>query len=213
MRGTVSWLSPFVLLCALASTACDSFSLLDQFTLPDERLTLAVDRTTVERLIGTVGLTPSGGTAPYTFEEAGYDLYSGTNTQDTGSFSGLTYTAGRAIGRIRITVTDAAGSSAIAYVTVLPPAPIFTSGTRTGSGNTVQLEWSYADTTIIDKYRLECSVDGQAYTITKEPNASETAYSNPDNDLIPASTYSYMLYAVSGSYESVPAFISLPPLP
>jgi len=207
MRGTVSKLSPLVLLCALSLTRCDSFSLLEQFTLPDERLTLTVDKTTAERLIGTVGLTPSGGVSPYTFEVAGYDLYTGTNAQGTGTVSGLSYTAGGAIGRIRITVTDSSGSSAIAYVTVLPQAPIITSGTRLGSGNTVQLEWSYADTSSIDKYRLECSMDGMAYSIVEEPTKSTTSYGS--NELITTSSYTYRIRAIAGSYESTPATISL----
>lgn len=169
-------------------------------------LSLATDKAAAPRLVGTVGLTPSGGVKPYSFAVSAFDLYNGTQTAGIGSVSGLSYVAGGAIGKIRITVSDAEGSTAFAYVTVLPPTPTLT-GSRTGGGGTVSLSWAYSENAIIDKFRLEYSVDGGAYASLDEPTSTQTSH-DPINNLAATSTYSYRLYAISGSYESAPAVIS-----
>lgn len=215
MKGRPRSLLPLVLLGALVLVlgGCDSFSLADAYLLPGEgalALSLKADSETTLRG-GTVGLTATGGTSPYSFAVSDVDLYAGTSGAGIGSVTGLNYIAGGAIGKVRITMTDAAGGTAFAYVTVLPPAPTITDGKRTGSGNTVQLTWSYPETAIIDKYRLELSVDGQAYSSLVTTVKTATSY-GPYNSLVTTSTYSYRLYAVSGTYESAPASISLAPL-
>jgi hypothetical protein len=197
---------------ALALVGCDSFSLPDQFLLPGEgdiALSLTVDKSTAERLNGTVGLLPSGGSGAYTFEITADDLYSGTSTHGLGSISGLSYTAGGAIGKIRIMVRDDAGSSGVAYVSVLPSTPMFTIATskRLGSGADVNLFWSYADTDF-DRYRLELAIDSQSYS--EVPGSSKATTSYTGNSLPDGNIYYYRLFTIAGSYESAPALISLP---
>ena len=166
----------------------------------DRVLALAVDRATTERLVGTVGIIPSGWTAPYTFEVAPVALAPKTNTQGTGTITNLTYTAGGAIGRMRITVTDALGDSASAYVDVLPPAPTLT-GYRTGGNDTATISWSYPDMTIIDSLVVQRSFNGGAFSLLTTSTTSPGSY--PDNGpLNKVQPYTYRIYALSGEFTS-----------
>ncbi|HOX33912.1 MAG TPA: hypothetical protein PLB91_16395, partial [Spirochaetales bacterium] len=201
---------------ALALGACDSFSLLEQFTLPGagggtgtEPLVLGLDSESTTRGGGSIGLEPSGGTKPYSFELSGYDLYAGTSSEGLGSVDAgsYIYSSGLAIGRIRISLSDAEGLSATAYVDVLPPAPTVTGATRTGSGNTISLAWAYADTSIIDRFRLDYSLDGSAFATWAYPAKSASSLSG--NDFSTTGTYTIRLYAESGSFDSPPYEVEL----
>jgi hypothetical protein len=195
------------LLGGLALTGCDSFSLIDQFSSGAQTaLALAVDSGTTQRG-GIVGLSPSGGTTPYSFTVNAADLYSGTQTAGIGSVSGLTYTAGNAIGKIKITVTDLAGSTVSAFVTVQPPAP-----TLSGSGRptppTSWMTFTYSDTNIIDGFKIDRAEAGGAFSTVASPVKGATTYW-PDSGLNPGFLYTYRIYAVSGSYDSPPCEIQL----
>ena len=199
---------------ALALAGCDSFSLRKQFTLPDDApaaLALAVTKSSVP-MGGSVGLSASGGTPPYEFAVAGDGLAPLTASNPVGSATATTFSSGTAIGRMRITVTDALENTAFAYVTVLPSSPVFKAAPnsdRIGGNQTISLAWSYSDSSTIDKLRLEYSDDGISYSAVQDFTNNTTSYNV--NGLDATKTYSYRLYAVSGAYESEPAFISLPP--
>ena len=140
MRPRFSPLSLMLSATLALLAGCDSYRILDQFDLPGEKaaaLTLELQKTTVQRG-ESVELQPAGGTEPYEFAVAADDLYAGTSGQALGSVSGRTYTAGGAIGRIRITVTDAVGASAAETLTVVPPTPAL-SASRSGDNKAVTL--------------------------------------------------------------------------
>ena len=192
-----------VILCALALAlaGCDSFSLPKVFTRPEDRvLALAVDKATTERLVGTVGLIPSGGTGPYRFELSPVSLYTPTNTQSIGSITNLTYSAGGAIGRMRITVTDSVGDSVSAYIDVLPPMPTL-QGTRITNSTdaTITITWSY-DTSIIDSLVIQRSFNGGAFSPLTSSTTSPGSY--PDNNLNKVQPYTYRIYAIAGDFVS-----------
>ena len=199
---------------ALALSGCDSFSLRKQFTLPDDtpaELALAVTKSSVP-MGGSVGLLVSGGTPRYTFKAIGKDLSPLTQKERIGKIDGTTFTSETAIGKITITVTDAAGKSAPADLTILPPTPVFKTEPpdhRYGGNQTINLSWDYSNISSIEKFRLECSVGGGPYAVVQE----STLTSYTVNNLSATATYSYRLYAVAVSdvYESEPAVIVLPP--
>jgi len=197
---------------ALALAGCDSFSLRKQFALPDDTpaaLSLAVTKPSVP-MGGSVGLSASGGTPPYEFAVAGDDLAPLTASHPLGSATATTFSSGTAIGKMRITVTDAAENTAFAYVTVLPPTPVFKpapTSDRIGGNKTINLSWSYSDMSSIEKFRLECSIDGGSHAVVQE--SAITNYNI--NNLSATAIYGYRLYAVSDTYESEPAVILLPP--
>lgn len=197
-------IATFGLFFLLVLSGCDSFSILDEFKSGSKagQLALSVQQTSVLRG-NTTELYPSGGTPPYDFsvmEETFGDLYfPGT----TGSVSGQTYTAGTAIGKIKIRVTDAASGSAAVYVTIIPPAPTALNVVRSVDQKSATVSWSYTEIDIIEKFRLERSMDGGAFSAIDFPGSGTTSVTYP-NSLAPANkTYSYRLYAVSGSYESL----------
>lgn len=169
----------FIGALALGLAGCDNFSLPKLLTRPEDRvLALAVDRPAAERLVGSIGLIPSGGTAPYSYELSAVALYSKTNTQGIGTIANLTYSAGGAIGEIRITVTDSAGDSASTTIKVLPPAPTLT-GHRLGANNTATISWDYSDMSIIDSFVIQRSFNGGSFDpLTTSTTAPDTY---PDN--------------------------------
>lgn len=190
---------------ALVFFGCDSFSIPDAFALPGEAeaLALTADETT-SQLNGTVSLTVTGGEEPYEFSVAAEDLYEGTAENPIGSVYNQSFAAGTAIGRIRITVTDAAGSSADAFVTVVPPTPtlsLYAWVPKTGVN--ISIAYSDANRAMIDGFLLTRSKDGEEFTAFSEPE--KTTESTSDNyGAETSSVYAYRLYAVSGSYQSVP---------
>lgn len=198
-----------VLLLASVLAGCNSYSLSDQFSTGDERaaaLGLSVDSSTIQRG-GIVGLSPSGGVKPYSFAMSAADLYSGTQSVGLGSISGLTYTAGGAIGKVKITVTDSKGSAASAFVVVQPPAPTLSGSGRTSSTEAL-LQWSFPDTSIISSFRVERAADGQAFSAVDSPGPGTPVYRSY-SDLIAGVYYTYRIYAVSGSYDSPACVVRL----
>ena len=128
-----------------------------------------------------------------------------TLTPEKTSFTDQRYTAGGAIGRIRLQAIDAAGKTASATVLVLPPAPTsFAVDFR--NTNSCTLSWSYADASISSGFSLEWT----PATNGGFSNLPSTSFSTT----VPAqnnTTYTYYLYAVSGAYKSLPAqFTSTP---
>lgn len=202
---------------ALGLAGCDNFSLMKQFTLPDATpaaLSLAVTKSSVS-MGGSVGVSASGGTPPYEFAVAGEDIAPLTASKPVGSVTATAFTSGTAIGKMRITVTDAEGKSAFTYVTVLPPAPAFDTDhcLRTGGAPsvTINLAWSaYEKASSINLFRLEWSENAGPFTSLGNASSSSESYS-PMNNLSSSSTFVFRLYAVSGSYESEPAIISFQP--
>lgn len=196
-----------ILVMALAG--CDSYSLLDQFVLPDkavpggggptEPLSLAADGDSAERLSGTVGLTPSGGLQPYSYSVAGVALAGKTSALGKGTVSDNVYYAGGAIGQIRITVTDAAGSSAFALIAVLPPAPTL-SVSRIGGGSNASVAWTHAAPDVVDTFVIERQASDE--TVFKPWYSSPTTGSSNDNSLDPAKQYKYRILARSGTFDS-----------
>ena len=185
---------------ALALAGCDSFSLPKLLTRPEDRvLALAVDRPAAERLVGSIGLIPSGGTAPYSYELSAVALYSKTNTQGIGTIANLTYSAGGAIGEIRITVTDAAGDSTSTTIKVLPPAPTL-SGNRTGDRSTATISWTYTDMSIVDSLVILRSFNGGPFDPLTTSTTAPSSY--PENGLNKVQPYTYRIYALAGDFAS-----------
>lgn len=189
----------------LAAAGCDSFSLPDQFLLPGEgaeALKLTVDTDTTQRY-GTVALTASGGVKPYSFDEPSpfEPLYEPTSDQGLGSVFDDYYTAGGAIGKIRITVQDAAGATAFAYVTVVPPTPTLT-GERTGGDTNATLSWTCGDWGIIDSIAIQGSSD--ATNFVPITTATANGSYNDNGPLDPSKPYTYRIVAKAGNYSSLP---------
>lgn len=198
-----------VILFLVSFTRCDSFSLTEQFTKSsDVPLSLKLENTSILRG-DTIGLYPSGGTKPYEFAVIAEDLYSGTATEQLGSVASLSFTAGSAIGKIVIQVTDADGKTARASVLVLPPKPIAFDMSRSVDNRTITLSWAYDETAIISNFLLKYTSDGITFT-TSNPNPinSATAY---DVTIPQSKTFTFYLYAVSGAYMSLPVQITSVP--
>ncbi len=196
------------ILVAIAAAGCDSYSLLEEFSLPYriaeggpvEPLNLSIQGSDAAiRLTGSVSLVPEGGVKPYSYEVSGEDLYGKTSALTRGSVSNNVYSAGGAIGRIRITLTDAYMSTAFAYATVLPPAPTMTVE-RVGGDTNAEIDWFYSDIGIIDYFFIECRAEGDAGFSSCHTATDVGSYT--DQNLIPGLSYTYRITAVSGSYAS-----------
>jgi hypothetical protein len=187
----------------LLLAGCDSFSLTDLLGLPGESdLTLTAAATTAQRN-ADVALTVSGGTAPYTYSVEAEELYEKTKDSGIGGVYNQTYTSGGAIGRMKVTVTDAKGESASVYVAVVPPTPSL-SVNRSGDKKSATISFGgYSAKDAIDKFRLQRAASGYEFTTINEPSSGSTAYT--DNTLDAATTYTYRLYVISGSFASLPS--------
>jgi hypothetical protein len=206
MRGQRSFL-PAIALLSIVLAGCDSFSILGQFKrIPS--LSLTVQKSSVQQG-ETISLYPTGGTPPYSFGVvAGNIFYSGT----LGSVSSQSYTAGTSIGTVTIHLIDADGNTADSTVTTIAPAPTgFTAGPDpSASPNDVDLSWSYATPPLISGFAIERSLDGVTFTsVTNQPSGATFFLDQP---LSQGVTYFYRIYAVSGSFRSLPtsASVSLP---
>lgn len=178
-------------------TGCDDFSLLDQFSLFN-RLGLTPQK---EKILQgeTVGLNPEGGETPYSFSVIAEDLfYSGS----LGSVGGENYTAGNAIGKVKIRLTDAAGGTAETVITVVPPAPAYLTLDNTVS-KTITLTWNFYYSQGVEGVHIMRSLNGGTFAEhTTLPNGS---YTYTDTGLAPNSTYTYYLVAAAGAYPSAPS--------
>ncbi len=192
---------------------CDDFALADKLY---KIIVLDPAKDKVPINDSAIELRVTGGTAPYTFTLTAVDLYSGTSSESigaipTGKVSSGTYTPGGAIGRMRITVEDSDGKSDEAYVEVVPPTPSFTlSPTIAGSNMSVVIDVSpYSPS--VDHLTLNYQDITGSITLVSD-TIDMTGYSTPSDGPSPwldisATNWSYVfrLYAVAGSYVSLPA--------
>lgn len=199
---------------ALALAGCDAFSLLDRLVLPDDGgsvgdpVSLTAAKTTAQRG-EEIALTVAGGTSPFSFSVVAQDLYPGTAALPIGGVFNQIYTAGTAIGRIAVTVTDSSvpAASDTVYITVVPPTPTF-SANRQGPTD-VHLSWSYVEITVITGFLIQKSVSGGAFSDFRSYSPSLSG-SDIDNSSPTNQDYKYRIYAVSGDYESIPAEMEVP---
>ena len=190
---------------ALALAGCDSFSLLDLLVLPGEGapgpLSLTAATTTVARNGAPVALSVSGGRPPYNFSVYADDPYGGTSGQPIGDVYNLAYEPGGAIGRMRVTVTDARGESAQITISVVPRTP---SLTIEWQAHDIRIAWLYTDTAVITGFSIMKSVNGGPFSDFSSlflPGSNSTI----DNETPLGSTYTYRIYAIAGDYYSLPS--------
>ncbi len=181
---------------------CDSFSISDHFSRASGEVDISLSLEKNSMLRGeTIGLNVVGGTAPYTFQKTEKSLYPGTAGEFLGAFDALSFTAGGAIGTITLTVLDAAGNTASADVTVVPPPPTNVAIVYDNVAKEVTLTWLYAETGILTNFMIRYTTDEINFYDKPVSSAStEDVYKNlPQNK-----EYYFSLYAVSGSFRSTP---------
>jgi len=194
---------------ALSLAGCDDFSLKDLIYLPGEGLlSLTAASTTTTRNGEAVALTVTGGTEPYDFEMTELDRsaltpsgsysFGSVSVQSTGE---ALYNPGGAIGYVEIIVTDNEGATASVNVTVVPAAPTLTV-IRQGPTD-IRITWLYSDASVIGSFRLQKSVDEGSFN-DFGVYAASSGEAIIDNAAPSGSVYSYRIYAVSGSYTSIP---------
>ena len=189
---------------------CDSYSLLDSFTIaeppaaepepdpdpePVPELTLDVGVTELQPGESTT-LTPTGGTEPYSWVLLKGDHYYTDSSNPIGSVTANTYTAGNSIGTVTVRLRDSTGSMKEAVITVIPPAPTDFSVTKSGTGS-LTIAWTYANTDYISGFKLFRSVNGA--DSTEIPVPGKTTTSVTQTSLIKPNTYTYYLAAVAVS--------------
>jgi len=205
-----------VFLFPLLLAGCDNFSLPGQFggsgqtgqsgptgpSSPPGSFSLVLTPTTVHPGESST-LSPQGGSAPYTATVAALSLYNDSVHADApGSIQNLVYTAGNSIGTVQITVSDSAGHSTNATITVIPKAPLQSSFTATGATKApwqVTLAWAYSEPGYISGFILSSSTaaDGtftQIATVAIGANLIFIDKPSPPNQ-----TYYYRLSAVAGT--------------
>lgn len=187
-----------ILLSALWLSACDNYSLPAQFE-DTGGLELFTQKSSV--VPGeTIELYPNGGVEPYSYGISVESLFcDGT----LGSIADHRYTAGDAIGELRIYLFDQVDNSVSKVVTTVPPTPgNFVVNGATGT-NEIELSWSWADDTeIISGFEIYRSVDGGAFSLRTSLGSTETTFT--DTALNVNKLYTYRMYAVSGEYVSAP---------
>lgn len=181
---------------------CDSFSISDHFSRASGEvdISLSLEKNSMLRY-ETIGLNVVGGTAPYTFQKTEKSLYPGTENELLGAFDASSFTAGGAIGTITLTVLDAAGNTASADVTVVPPPPANVAIVYDTTAKEVTLTWLYAEPDILSNFMIRYTTDGINFYDKPVSSAStEDVYKNlPQNK-----DYYFSLYAVSGAFRSAP---------
>jgi len=199
-------------------SACDNYSLTNLLTLPGEGLLAVKAASTKIPVSGTTSLKVTGGAAPYSFTVSAQEVYTGTPvvSHPIGGVYGSVYTAGTAIGRMLITVTDAENSSVEVYVEVVPPTPSITSAPYYPENATladvtmyVVLNFQYDDSTPADKLVLQRAPVGGSFATLQEFAVTDVQY---DNDPAPVGNYIYRLYALAGNFKSLPSDFSVAPL-
>lgn len=216
-------LSPIALAAAVTvaamAGACDEFSFVSLLTLPaetvPEALLLTADRDSVPSG-SSVALEASGGTPPYTFTLAGSDLYEPTKSLGLGTIENSVFTAGQAIGKVLITVEDAAGVSATTEATVLPCSPtisIAAEGNLTGSSINAnfRITWDHPLLDLMRYFLLEKAIDDGAFEVVGQYSPSVTQAEALNQKYTVGITF--RLTAIADTYESEPVertFIATP---
>jgi hypothetical protein len=189
------------LLLAFILAGCDKFNLRDQFKLVDlkaEKSAVSPGETCI--------LYPEGGIPPYSLaiDSENSSLYSdGVHSTNPGAITDATYTAGDSIGIVTILLTDSAGHTAQARVSVLPwePQDVTAYGCGVAGGSkTVVLSWTYTSPGNISGFRIERLQTGDSFEAIGSPAALDrtytdsAAYSHPNT---------YRVYATAGDdYQS-----------
>lgn len=206
--------APWIL--ALLLAGCDTYSLLDQFQLPQSSpaptpsatptptptpapLALTAQTATIQQS-GTDQMTPTGGTLPYTWAvltgTLSYD--GGAGTYGSVNSGTKVYTAGTSVGSFTIQVSDNLGNTATTTVTVVPlPATGF-SVSNGSLGLVDTLTWSYGLSASITGFTIYKSSDGVSYSQVKTVSPSSTS---DTESVLGAGTY-YQIVANSGSNSS-----------
>lgn len=222
MRKELACAGLIILLVSL--TSCDAFSVKDEFTTPAQRnqangntkenkntvspLVLQVAKTTLQRK-ESVDLTVTDGKTPYAYSVSADDLSKHTNTLLLGSINDGKYTADMAIGRIKLTVSDAStpiAETAYIIVTILPPTPENFTAVLVNSNKDCQLRWTFSDPTIISGFTIEKSEDGGAFTFLKTEVSTSTGFLDSSVKKNKDDIYRIKAFSDSDldSYESLP---------
>lgn len=198
-------------------SACDSFSLLDQFSdsapsptpTPTQNpsgtpapVSLSAQRNELERGEST-RVYPSGGVAPYSYEVLEDQLFYTGSAQCQASAANDTFTAGDSIGGVLLRLRDAAGSSAETRISVRPPAPQGFAVSGATGANQIDLSWSYSDAALIGGFIIEYSADNLPF-VEILPRLGSEARSYSHTALNQTKIYTYRMRAVAGDYASVP---------
>ena len=187
--------------------ACDSYSLLDHFSL-NGGLGLTSQTGTLRPGESSL-LYPEGGTAPYSLYAIDGGLYDDGTPPDFGTIvdgaSQYSFTAGNSIGPITIRLGDSLGLATSTTITVLPNAPVSGSAIRvTGNNSQVVITWSYPfPDNRIQGFRILRSRNGAAFTTLAGAEAlpkSQTSFT--DTAAHPSGPNIYRVYAFAGPYQS-----------
>lgn len=198
MRGRRSFFAT-ACLASFLFAGCDSYSLLDSFTVGGTELTWNISSTTLQPGEKT-DLNPTGGTAPYSWILVEGDLFYQDSVNKLGSVNDNKYTAGNSIGTVTIQLWDSKNNMKEAVVTVVPPAPTNLTVTKSGTGS-LTVAWTYTNTEYISGFKLFRTVNGAESTeITVTGN---TITSVTQTGLIKPNTYTYYLAAVAVSPAGV----------
>ncbi len=193
------------LLAVIAAAGCDSYSLLDAFSLPYRiaeggPLELSYEGSGV--VVGrdaSVALIPRGGVPPYSYEVQAGAVSPLTLGWDLGSVSNNVYSAGDAIGQVMVILTDSELRTDTVVVTVLPFAPSFSSITRNGVSGNATINYNHGYVDAIDQFVVERKAEDES--------VFSSVYSGPllscgDSGLSDVKQYTYRVKAVSGVYSS-----------
>ncbi len=179
---------------------CDSFSLIESFST---ELTLDVASSTLQQGATTL-LYPAGGTEPYTWMILKGDQFYTDTVNETGTITDNKYTAGDSIGTVTVRLRDSAGKTQEKVITIIPPAPGLSTPIPAGNQK-LSFTWTFPNAERISKFKIFRSSGGSPFTeIVNLPN-SATGFTDENPLLSTATTYTYYIIAIAGTYESLPS--------
>ncbi len=193
-------------------SACDSFSLKESLTLSGEASLRLIPSKKVLLQNELISLSITDGAGPYLFSVSAAELYEGTKTEPLGTIASgwvpeSDFTSGSAIGRLRLSVENAAGATGETYVTVIPPAPAapisatknVVESTMTVTLTLVLYEAPGAAEYLVLEYKAQSDSVYQTLVTGISPTAP-TVMTGP----IPVALTNFRVYAASGSFRSEP---------